>query len=268
MAFIQETPNKLILIFRPWYIWIVAGLSCLVWLPFVNVFASQFITTALSCQRVQPNSESCQLVTTNILLFNTKNIPIAQLQGARIDQQSISDSTGQLQKLVLITKEGEIVFNSVKTFRPNITSHELNNIAEQINYFVQNPQETSLNITKGDSLIIKLFLGVAMINLLWFAFCSDVVTCVFDKSRGSLTKKRQWFLIITKTLEYQLQDIIDIYVQEKRNRNVTDYRITLLRSSGKDIHLTSYHTNYFKGRAKINDTADAIAKFLSRHKII
>lgn len=111
-------------------------------------------------------------------------------------------------------------------------------------------------------------MAVTTINLLWLAFCCDVVTCIFDQSRGSLTKKRQWFLIVNKTVEYQLHDIIDIQVQERRNRrSVTGYRITLLRASGKDIHLTSYHTNYFKGRQKIDDTADAIAKFLGRHKI-
>ncbi len=240
----------------------------MVGLAVISVFASQFTTTALICQRPQPQSETCQLVQTNILLFNTKNIPIAKLQGARIDKQSISDSTGEFQKLVLIAKEEEIVFSSVKTFRPSITIQELNNLAYQINYFVQNPQETSLNIEKGDILIIKVFMGLSAINLLWFAFCSDAITCVFDKSRGSLTKKRQWFLLITKTVEYQLQDIIDIQVEERRNRNVTGYRITLLRASGKDIHLTSYHTNYFKGRQRMDDTADAIAKFLGWYKII
>ena len=59
MAFIQETPNKLVLTFRSWYMWIVTGLCCLVWLPFISVFASQFTTTALICQRPQPQSETC-----------------------------------------------------------------------------------------------------------------------------------------------------------------------------------------------------------------
>ncbi|OUL18098.1 hypothetical protein BV378_37210 [Nostoc sp. RF31YmG] len=245
--------------------WSVAGLCCLVWSPLFSIFASQFTTTALMCQRPKPQLETCQLGKTNIFLFNTKNIPIKKLQGARIYKQSISDSTGQFQTLVLITNEKEIVFSSTKTFRPSITSHELDKIAYQINHFVNNPQESSLKIEKGDILIIKIFMAVITLNLLWFAFCSDVVTCVFDKSRGSLIKKRQWFLIITKTVEYQLQDIIDIQVQEKQSRSFTGYRITLFRDSGKDIHLTTYQINYFKDRQKMDETADAIAKFLSRY---
>ncbi|BAY13265.1 hypothetical protein [Calothrix sp. NIES-2098] len=268
MAFIQESPNKLILTFRPWYMWIVAGLCCCIWLPFFSIFASQFTTNALICQRSQAQSETCHLVQTNILFFHTKNIPIGKLQGAKFDKHNISDSTGQFQRVILITNVGEIVFSSVKTFRPNITSYELNNITDKINLFVNNPQESNLKIEKEDIFIVRIFVVVVIMNLLWLAFCSDVVTCVFDKSRGSLTKKCQWFFIISRTVEYQLQDIIDIHVQERRNRSVTGYRITLLRNSGKDIHLTSYHTNYFKGRQKMDETAEAIAKFLGRYKIL
>ncbi|MBD2384856.1 hypothetical protein [Cylindrospermum sp. FACHB-282] len=46
-----------------------------------------------------------------------------------------------------------------------------------------------------------------------------------DKNPGSIIKKRQWFWFITKTVEYPLSDIVELKIEEKRQRNGKSYRV-------------------------------------------
>lgn len=267
MTILQQNPTKLILQFRPWYIWIFGGIFSLVWLPYIlNIFSSVTQSNTFTCNRVPPNQGTCELVTTNFLIPITKTIPLPELQGARVDRTTNNDGS-QNQQVILLTKQGEIPFGFTRTYHPDTTVRELNYLSSQINDFVKNSQEPSLSLQKGSPVFGWLVSGVMSINFLWFVFCSEVVTCDFDKSRGYIIKKRQWFWFITKIVEYPLSDIIDLKIEEKQQRNGKSYRVTLLLTAGKDLPLTAYYTNYWKKRKTTEETAEAITKFLNRQKI-
>ncbi|MBD2441544.1 hypothetical protein [Nostoc sp. FACHB-110] len=232
----------------------------------MNFFPFQITSNKLVCQRPLPSQTNCQLTKENILYFPTKTITIKELQGAKVVRQQRGDYHSQLQQIILLTEQGEIELSSVTTFHPDVTITELNGITSNINDFVKNSQTASLKVDRDNIGVFRVFLLVISINIVWLGFCSEVVTCIFDKTSGLLIKKRQWFLI-KRTVKYPLQDIIDVQVQERWNRSVKCYRISLLRASGKDIHLTGYYTNYLKKRKQIDATADAIISFLNRRKV-
>ncbi|KAF3885699.1 MULTISPECIES: transmembrane domain-containing protein [Nostocales] len=266
MASLQQTPTKLTLEFRPWFIWIIGGFSSLIW-PVQLFFLLPLIkTSTLTCTRVQPDRGECQLVTSSLLQSSKKTIPMEEFQGARVDQSDESRDRNQPQQLVLLTKHGELAFWTADTQKPQVSAIELKSTADRINDFVKNSQTSSFTIQKGNPTLAWAVTGVTTFNFLWLAYCCEIVTCDFDKSRGSVIKKRQWFFI-SKTVEHQLREIVDVQVQEKFNRNGKNYRIKLLLSSGKDLPLTNYYTNYLRKREYIEKKADAIAQFLGRKKL-
>lgn len=267
MAILQQTPTKLTLQFRPWLTWILGGFNTLVWIPLtVTVFFPLTTSYTLNCQRVQQNQGDCQLVTSNLLQSNTKTIPLPELQGARFDTITNNDGR-ESQQVKLLTKQGELLFGYRQSYHRQTSVSNLKYIVSEVNNFVKDTQQPSLNLQIGNPLIGFAVFGVMGVNFLWYAFCSDVITCDFDKSRGSIIKKRQWFFLITKTVEYQLLDIIDVKVEEKRQRNGKSYRVKLLLNSHKDLPLTAYYTNYWKSQVKMEANAEAIKKFLNRQQI-
>jgi hypothetical protein len=256
MAILEQTSTKLKLQFRPWYIWIFGLLSPVFTLYIFSVIVQ---TNSFTCQRREPNQGNCQLVTTYFILSNTKNIPLSELQGARFDQEPNNDGS-QNQQVVLLTKKGEIPFGFTRNYHPK-TVTELNSIAERINEFVNNPQQPSLHLQQGIPAFGWVFSAVTGVNLLWTLFCSDVTTCDFDKTRGSLIKKRQWFWFITRTVEYPLSEITEIKVEEEWNRG-KKRRVTLVLNADKSLPLTGYATSYYQSKAKIEATVETIKQFL------
>lgn len=265
MTTLQSTPTKLILQFRPWFIWIIGGLSSLIWIPQIFFMLPLIKTSSLICKRVQPNRGECQIVTSSLLQSNSKSIPMEEFFGARFDKFDVSSDNSQKQQVVLLTKHGELTFWDTHTQKSQVSAIELKSIVEQINGFVKTSQSSSLTIQKGNSLICLAVTGSAVLNFLWLAYCCEIVTCDFDKSRGYIIKKRQWFFI-ARTVERQLKDIVDVQVQEQFNRNGKNYRIQLLLASGKDLPLTNYYTNFLRKRENIEKEANAIAHFLGRKK--
>jgi hypothetical protein len=215
---------------------------------------------------VQPSQGDCQLVTSNLLTSNTKTIPISELQGAKLDKANNFDGS-QNQQVVLLTKREQIPLWFVRTYKEKMTSAELNYIVTDVNKFVKDPQQLSFEFHRGEPLIGLAFMSIMGLNLFWLAFCSDVVTCDFDKTRGSVIKQRRWFGFITRNVEYPLSDIVDINIKEKWNRSGRSYRIILLLASAKNLSLTGSYNNYFRKREKAEAAVDTIEQFLNRQKI-
>lgn len=227
---------------------------------FVTVFPISK-TNTFTCQREEPIGGSCQLVSSTLLQSNIKTIPLKELQGARFNK--VNNSNGNPEpRVVLLTSQGEVPFPLIHSYHPTAQHTQLKWMVSEINSFVKNPDEPSVTVEDGDLKTGWLICASVGLNLAWMVFCSAVVTCRFDKSLGSITTKRKWWLV-TKTIEKPLQEIVDVQVEEQRSRNGKIYRISLVLASGKRLPLTPYHTNYGCNKKKTQEKADSIATFLN-----
>lgn len=262
MEILQKTPTQLTLGFRPWHLWIYGGLSLVggLVMAFVIVFPISK-TNTFTCVRSQPSGGNCQLVSSTLLQSHVKTIPLKELQGARFNK--VNNSNGNPEpRVVLLTSQGEVPFPFIRSYHPTAQHTQLKWMASEINSFVKKPDEQSLTVEEGDlktGWVICAFFGL---NLVWFVFEGAVVTCRFDKTLGSMTTKKQWWLV-TKTIEKPLREIVDVQVQERHTRSGKIYRISLVLASGKRLSLTPYHPNPGSKKKQTQETADFITKFLN-----
>ncbi len=105
----------------------------------------------LSCQRTAPNQGTCKLVASNFLSREEIDIPLSELQGAKINEDT--------DLVMLLTNNSEVAFTSY-----SITNEsEEQSIARRINNFVKNPQEKTLTVHKDNSQWFHYALGGSLI---------------------------------------------------------------------------------------------------------
>ncbi|MFN6462543.1 MAG: hypothetical protein RMZ41_011930 [Nostoc sp. DedVER02] len=100
--------------------------------------------TTLTCNRVDPNQERCELVETSLLVSNVIKFPQGELQGAKVGK--ISMDNGSSDQILLLTTKGEVSFSPFYT--PFYVSTQT--IVSQINAFVNYPNRTVLRVWEDD----------------------------------------------------------------------------------------------------------------------
>jgi hypothetical protein len=266
MAILEHTPTKLIIQFRPWYVWAISPILAILLIPQAIFLAPSLQNISLNCQRVRKNDGICQIITSDFITSQPQTISLADIKGAKVNVKE--DGEKKPLNVVLITKNSEIPILYAPISSGKYEDQELYYVATNINQFIKNPEEKTLTWGKSrPSFLIWVFIFAMGCNFIWLGFYSEVTTCDFDKTRGTIIKKRQWFWIITKTVEFPLHEIIDIKIEEKWFRSVKGNRITLMLASGKDLPLSSYHANFLKKRKTLEVRVDAISEFLNRSKL-
>lgn len=87
-----------------------------------------------------------------------------------------------------------------------------------------------------------------------------VTSCLFDKTRGSFTLKRQG-LFGTKVIEHRIREIADVQVEEsKYGKGSTSYRVTIVLVSGDRLPIT---LTYVFDTTLAQETAECIRRFLN-----
>lgn len=92
--------------------------------------------------------------------------------------------------------------------------------------------------------------------LSFLEFYGGVVTCVFDRTLGTLTLKKKG-LLDTKVSEHQIGEIADIFVEKDDEYN--NSQIFLVMHSRKRFYLNNYLQNDNRGN---QETANRIREFL------
>ena len=125
-----------------------AGVMCLM------IFAK---LNTLDCQRVEVNivQGDCKLTSTGIFSSDEQTIPIASLNNAIIEE-SHDDEGDTTYRVVLLTKTGSIPFTTVYSSG----RAEKQEKVRQINSFIENTSQTTLNLKQDDRLIGYIFGGV------------------------------------------------------------------------------------------------------------
>ncbi|MEG4057519.1 MULTISPECIES: hypothetical protein [unclassified Microcoleus] len=223
MKIIKQTASELIIqtqsIFDFWLpscLFIAFGLFGL---------AFDYHKATLSCQRLQAKQGNCQLVRSNLLGSNIKEIELASLQGAKVQR------CGYKTRVVLLTSVGYVPFTANST---NWGSQDA--VASDINFYVKNAKDRLLRLSQEDRWLgwtggIFLLAAAAVIVL------RNNETYSFDGNLKTLTVKQQG-LLARKVIEYSLCEIYGVEVDQTKDRqNDTWYEVRLLVCGGSRISL-------------------------------
>ena len=195
------------------------------WLPSCLLMAFGLISltfdyhaATLNCQRSHAKQGSCQLVRSNLLGSNTKEIELAALQGAKVE------SCGYRSRVVLLTSVGNVPFTANSTNWGHKDA-----VAYDINFFVKNGQERLLRLSQDDRWFgwtggILLLAAVGAIVL------GNDETYSFDGTLNTLSVKQRG-LLPRKVIKHSLCEIYGVEVERTKDRSEG----TRLNSSHLDL---------------------------------
>ncbi|MEG4086112.1 hypothetical protein [Microcoleus sp. POL10_C6] len=223
MKKIKETASELIIqtqsIFDFWFP------SCLFMTLGLISLTFDYHAASLSCQRLQSKQGKCQIVRSNLLGSNIKEIELDSLRGAKVER------CGYKTRVVLLTSVGNVPFTA------NSTNWGTQNaVASDINFFVKNAKNRLLRLSQDDRWLgwtggIFLLAGIGVIVLRNNEIYS------FDGTLNTLTVKQRG-LLARKVTEYSLCEIYGVEVDRTKDRdNDTWYEIRLLVCGGSRISL-------------------------------
>src|SRR6476661_9536087 len=157
MKIIQQTASELIIqtqsIFDFWFP------SCLFMIFGLISLTFDYHAASLSCQRLQAKQGKCQIVRSNLLGSNIKEIELASLRGAKVER------CGYKTRVVLLTSVGNVPFTANS---PNWGTQDA--VASDINFFVKNAKHRLLRLSQDERWLgwtggIFLLTGIAAIVL-------------------------------------------------------------------------------------------------------
>jgi len=202
------------------------------WLPSSLLMAFGLIgltfnyhAATLSCQRSQEKQGNCQLVRSNLLGSNIKEIQLASLQGAKVER------CGYKSRVVLLTSVGDVPFTANSTNWGNKDA-----VASDINFFLKNAKHRLLRLSQDDGWFgwtggIFLLAAVGAIVL------GNNETYSFDRTLNTLTIKQRGVLA-RKVIKHSLCEIYGVEVERTKDPdNDTWYEVRLLVCGGSRISL-------------------------------
>lgn len=254
MKILELTPNRVVLRDRAISLWFSAVAFILAGL---TITALGKLTT-LTCHRGLSPQSQCQLSRFGMLGIGSSQEQLNTLQGASVDRH-YSRKGGTTYAVMLSTGLGIVQLNSY--YGGDRQPKEM--IAAQINAFVDNPNQLSLQVQQDDRPWMLLFGGLPLVlgAVLGVAVCR-ITRCDLDKTTEKLRIAR-WGVQGIQVSEYPLHQVVaaDLITRIRRYKGKlhTTYRISFRLMNGKQIHL-----NYFfaedKQRAEV---ASALSKFLA-----
>ncbi|MEG4853102.1 hypothetical protein QUB10_19715 [Microcoleus sp. B5-D4] len=223
MKIIKQTASELIIqtqsIFDFWFP------SCLFMTLGLISLTFDYHAASLSCQRLQAKQGKCQIVRSNLLGSNIKEIELASLRGAKVER------CGYKTRVVLLTSVGTVPFTANST---NWGTQDA--VASDINFFVKNAKNRLLRLSQDDHWLgwtggIFLLAGIAAIVLRNNEIYS------FDETLNTLTVKQRG-LLARKVMEYSLCEIYGVEVDRTKDRDHDIwYEVRLLVCGGSRISL-------------------------------
>src|SRR6476469_5714313 len=230
MKIIKQTASELIIqtqsIFDFWFP------SCLFMIFGLISLTFDYHAATLSCQRLQAKQGNCQIVRSNLLGSNIKEIELASLRGAKVQR------CGYKTRVVLLTSVGNVPFTANST---NWGTQDA--VASDINFFVKNAKDRLLRLSPNDNWLgwtkgIFLLAGVGAIVL------RNNEIYRFHGTLNTLTVKQRG-LLARKVIEYSLCELYGVEVDRTKDRqNDTWYEVRLLVCGGSRISLPNTMNPY------------------------
>ncbi len=242
MRVIQQTSDRLVLQERPWVLWFLGGLFTIVGAMIFTLIGE---TVSFRCDR-SLTPPACTLINQKLLTQRSITLPLQSLQQAEIQSSRRRRKGVKTYRVLLRTYSGGIPL--VTTFN-NISNHSAQ--ARQINDFLQNPSQTTLEVT-GDYrwfalLFLVAFSGSGMLMLL---LLGKVVTLDLNKQTGECTLQRRG-LLGQHQRHYPLRDIRGVWIERSRKKNT--YRVNLDLRSGETVHLMPYLSSGYQDKERLRN---------------
>ena len=202
------------------------------WLPSCLFMALGLISltfdchaATLSCQRLQAKQGNCQIVRSNLLGSNIKEIQLTSLRGAKVQR------CGYKSRVVLLTSVGNVPFTA------NSTNWETQDaVASDINFFVKNAKNRLLRLSQDDRWLGWTG-GIFLLAALAAIVLRNNETYSFDGTLNTLTVKQRG-LLARKVMEYSVCDIYGVEVDRTKDRDHDIwYEVRLLVCGGSRISL-------------------------------
>ncbi|NJO44694.1 MAG: hypothetical protein HC835_03150 [Oscillatoriales cyanobacterium RM2_1_1] len=201
--------------------------------------------TTLKCDRVEPTQAACEISVYSLLGKHTTEMPTVQLQGAEVAVSSDADGTVQLQgaevyvgsdadgddiySITLNTQAGNI---SLTPYSQRFGVNAMYRNVDQINHFLANSGQESLQIWQNDVWFYALFGGVFILVggiLLWLFFKKQVqIECIFDKKleQMCLTQRN---VFASETWRKMLKEIQIVEMIEETDSDGDSVYVTYLK---------------------------------------
>lgn len=247
MRIIRHSPQHITIHSPDLVLWIMAlvflGASALILLGFGA-------KVTLNCDRSLPPARVCTLETASFIDSNQTQIPAGNLQRAEVRVNYGDSDSSDTYKVVLLTNNGELPFTEYYSSG----SSKKQQLADEINQFIQNDSLNTLSVKSDDRLWISIFAGIfAGIGALMGIF-SGITTLDLDRSSGLLTVSKRR-LLSAGASEYLLSDFQGAELESSKNT----YRVVLRMRDGRTEPLTSYYSSGYKGKKKLADELQGFA---------
>ncbi|MEG3986403.1 hypothetical protein QUA20_06755 [Microcoleus sp. Pol7_A1] len=179
----------------------------------------------LSCQRLQAKQGNCQIVRSNLLGSNIKEIQLTSLRGAKVQR------CGYKSRVVLLTSVGNVPFTANSTNWGNQDA-----VASDINFFVKNAKHRLLRLSQDDRWLGWTG-GIFLLAALAAIVLRKNETYSFDGTLNTLTVKQRG-LLARKVIQYSLCEIYAVEVDRTKDRDHDIwYEVRLLACGGSRISL-------------------------------
>ncbi|MEQ9669059.1 hypothetical protein [Coleofasciculus sp. G2-EDA-02] len=229
MDIVEYNRLKLTIRHRPLLLWLLSSILAAVGVGVISFQRG----SSLTCQR-GAKTGSCELVKSGLVGSEVRTIPLESLRDVSLDLNLKNDSNDSY-RVVLLTGSEEIPFTS----HYSADSNQQESIASEIDAFIMNKNQASLNIQQDDRWFSYLF-GSLLIGVGLFVAVQKgkVVTLSFDKVRDRMMLKQRGLLSGT-TIELPLAEIVDVTIEtirDAKDRQIE--RVALVLDSGKHLAIT------------------------------
>ncbi|WP_190971701.1 hypothetical protein [Nostoc sp. FACHB-857] len=166
------------------------------------------------------------------------------MRGAEVRRRVNVDSKGKKQTTALLVLYTD---NDYFPLTYNNTLLEKERIAEQVNQFLRNSQDTSLIETVEEVHIGKWIISSIIGIFGLVAILSDEVTWIFNKATGEVQSIKRGIRGI-RANNYAINQISGIQFEQRQRKNkegklITDYRLNLVLYSGSCLPVSDFTNN-------------------------
>lgn len=247
MRVIRHSPQHITIHSPDLVLWIMAlvflGASAMILLIFGR-------KVTLNCDRSLPPAGVCTLESASFIDSNQTQISAGNLQRAEVRVNYGDSNSSDTYQVVLMTTNGELPFTEYYSSG----SSKKQQLANEINQFIQDDSQNTLSVETDDRLFISILAGIfAGVGALMGLF-SGITTLDLDRSSGLLTVSKRR-LLPAGASEYLLSDFQGAEIESSKNT----YRVVLRMRDGRTVPLTSYYSSGYKGKKKLADELEAFA---------
>lgn len=249
-------------------IWICGTISILLWLDLLVISILLIVQPrSLTCQRLTPTEGNCEIVRLGGFFppeVISINIPLGDLQGAKVEESTDSDGH-RSQEVILSVHSGDISFAG---YRSNSNYEQKVETVNRINQFVKTSDQNTLVIKERDiwlSLFIFPFFVVLLFGCRSILYKFNYYT--FDKDLSKLIVKKQSAFGADIT-EHHLSEIIDVNIEATERKDDDgdihkSYKWFILFASGDRVEIITGHNN----DKRCKEIVDLIRRFLNLKSI-